>query len=118
MHERIGPNCDARIIINTRRQAQHDANLDGMAANADDAGPAQPDEEHGDSRPRRDGRQGDRHDDWSPSPDGPGPQDFGRRFQRASFPQCFRLPTNIAKSHIDSSLQKQPLKGYFHPYSR
>jgi hypothetical protein len=45
MHERIGPNCDARSVINTWRQARHDANLDRMAANADDAGHARPNEE-------------------------------------------------------------------------
>ena len=42
-------------------------------------------------------RHSHRPDDRSPSLDGLGPWAFGRCIQRVSFPQCFRLPTNIAK---------------------
>ena len=47
----------------------------------------------GEMHPRR----GHRLDDRSPSLDGLGPWAFGRRIQRASFPQRFRPPTNVAK---------------------
>ena len=42
-------------------------------------------------------RHGHQSDDRSPSPDGLGPWAFGRRIQRAPFPQRFRPSTNIAK---------------------
>ena len=49
--------------------------------------------ECGDMHPRHGGRPNDQ----SPSPDGLRPHAFGHRIQRASFPQCFRPPTNIAR---------------------
>jgi hypothetical protein len=46
--------------------------------------------------PRRGGRY-DSGEDWSPSPEPPGPQAFSRAIQRASFPPRFRAPTTITK---------------------
>jgi hypothetical protein len=46
--------------------------------------------------PRRGGRY-DSGEDWSPSPEPPGPQAFSRAIRRASFPTWFRTPTTITK---------------------
>jgi hypothetical protein len=45
---------------------------------------------------RRGGRY-DSEEDWSPSPEPPGPQAFSRAIRRAPFPTRFRAPTTIAK---------------------
>jgi hypothetical protein len=46
--------------------------------------------------PRRGGRY-DSGEDWSPSPEPPGPQAFSRAIRRAPFPTRFRPPTTITK---------------------
>jgi hypothetical protein len=46
--------------------------------------------------PRRGGRY-DSEEDWSPSPESPGPQAFSRAIRRAPFPTRFRAPTTITK---------------------
>jgi hypothetical protein len=46
--------------------------------------------------PRRGGRY-DSGEDWSASPEPPGPQAFSRAIRRASFPTWFRTPTTITK---------------------
>jgi hypothetical protein len=46
--------------------------------------------------PRRGGRY-DSEEDWSPSPEPPGPQAFSRAIRRAPFPAQFRAPTTITK---------------------
>jgi hypothetical protein len=46
--------------------------------------------------PRRGGRY-DSGEDWSPSPEPPGPQAFSRAIRRAPFPTRFRTPTTITK---------------------
>jgi hypothetical protein len=46
--------------------------------------------------PRRGGRY-DSGEDWSPSPEPPGPQVFSRAIRRAPFPTRFRTPTIITK---------------------
>jgi hypothetical protein len=46
--------------------------------------------------PRRGGRY-DSGEDWSPSPEPPGPQAFSRAIRRAPFPTRFRAPTTITK---------------------
>jgi hypothetical protein len=46
--------------------------------------------------PRHGGRYGS-EEDWSPSPEPPGPQAFSRAIQRAPFPTQFRTPTTITK---------------------
>jgi hypothetical protein len=46
--------------------------------------------------PRRGGRY-DSEEDWSPSPEPPGPQAFSRAIRRAPFPARFRPPTTITK---------------------
>jgi hypothetical protein len=46
--------------------------------------------------PRRGGRY-DSEEDWSPSPEPPGPQAFSRAIRRAPFPTRFRAPTTIDK---------------------
>jgi hypothetical protein len=46
--------------------------------------------------PRRGGRY-DSGEDWSPSPEPPGPQAFNRAIRRAPFPTRFRTPTTITK---------------------
>jgi hypothetical protein len=46
--------------------------------------------------PRRGGRY-DRGEDWSPSPEPPGPQAFSRAIRRAPFPTRFKAPTTITK---------------------
>ena len=56
-------------------------------------GPGQTIEGSGEMCPRH----GRWPDDRSPSPEGLGPWAFGRRIWRASFPQRFQPPTNIAK---------------------
>jgi hypothetical protein len=46
--------------------------------------------------PRRGGRY-DSGEDWSPSPEPPGPRVFSRAIRRAPFPARFRAPTTITK---------------------
>jgi hypothetical protein len=46
--------------------------------------------------PRRGGRYNS-EEDWSPSPEPPGPQAFSQAIRRAPFPTRFRAPTTIAK---------------------
>jgi hypothetical protein len=46
--------------------------------------------------PRRGGRY-DSGEDWSPSPEPPGPRAFSRAIRRAPFPTQFRTPTTITK---------------------
>jgi hypothetical protein len=46
--------------------------------------------------PRRGGRY-DSEEDWSPSPEPPGPQAFSRAIRRAPFLTRFRAPTTITK---------------------
>jgi hypothetical protein len=46
--------------------------------------------------PRHGGRY-DSGEDWSPSPEPPGPQAFSRAIRRAPFPTRFRVPTTITK---------------------
>jgi hypothetical protein len=46
--------------------------------------------------PRRGGRY-DNEEDWSPSPEPPGPRAFSRAIRRAPFPTRFRAPTTITK---------------------
>jgi hypothetical protein len=46
--------------------------------------------------PRREGRY-DSGEDWSPSPEPPGPQAFSRAIRRAPFSTRFRAPTTITK---------------------
>jgi hypothetical protein len=46
--------------------------------------------------PRRGGRY-DSEEDWSPSPEPPGPRVFSRDIRRAPFPARFRAPTTITK---------------------
>jgi hypothetical protein len=46
--------------------------------------------------PRRGGRY-DSEEDWSPSPEPPGPRVFSRAIRRVSFPTRFRAPTTITK---------------------
>jgi hypothetical protein len=46
--------------------------------------------------PRRGGRY-DSEEDWSPSPEPPGPWVFSRAIRRAPYPACFRAPTTITK---------------------
>jgi hypothetical protein len=46
--------------------------------------------------PRRGGRY-DSGEDWSPSPEPPGPRAFSRAIRRAPFPTWFRTPTTITK---------------------
>ena len=60
---------------------------------AGSTGPSLTIEECEDTHPRH----GDRPNDWSPSSNGPGPRAFGRRILKASFPQRFLPPTNIAR---------------------
>jgi len=64
-----------------------------MVARAGSVGPGLTIEECEDTHPRHGGRSNDR----SPSPNSPRPRAFGRRIQKASFPQRFRPPTNIAR---------------------
>jgi hypothetical protein len=46
--------------------------------------------------PKRGGRY-DSEEDWSPSPEPPGPRVFSRAIRRAPFPAQFRAPTTITK---------------------
>jgi hypothetical protein len=52
------------------------------------------DKVHRGYHPRRGGRY-DSDEDWSPSPEPPGPRVFSRAIRRASFPAWFRAPTTI-----------------------
>ena len=93
MRERLRPNRDARSVISNRRQARHDDDVHRAAVRPDNTSSDRTIEETGETHPRR----GHRPNDRSPSLDGPGPRAFGRRIQRAPFPQRLRPPTNIAK---------------------
>jgi len=93
VREWLGPNQDACSIINNRRWTRHDDDDHRAAVRAGDIDPGRTIAGSGETSPRR----GHRPDDRSLSPDGPGPRAFGRRIQRASFPQRFRPPTNITK---------------------
>ena len=93
VRERLGPNRDTRSVINNRRQAQCDDDIHQGVVRAGSTGPDRTIEGSRETHPRH----GRRLDDRSPSPDGPRPWAFGRRIQKAPFPQRFRPPTNIAK---------------------
>ena len=69
MRERLGPNHDARRVINNRRHAQHDDDVYLVVVRAGDMGPGLTIEECEDSHPRH----GDRPNAQSPSLDGPWP---------------------------------------------
>jgi len=78
MHDRIGPNYDARSVIRGWQQARHHADVDHMAARAEDARAYAPNQER--SPLRRGGHpcDPDVDHDWSPSPDPTGPNAFSR----------------------------------------
>ena len=73
--EQLGPNRDARSVINNRRHAGHDDDVHRVVARAGGTSPGLTIEECEDTHPRHGGRPNDR----SPSPDGPGPWAFGHR---------------------------------------
>jgi hypothetical protein len=54
--------------------------------------------------PRRGGRY-DSREDWSPSPEPPGPQAFSRAIRRAPIPTRFRIPTTITKYSGETRLE-------------
>jgi hypothetical protein len=54
--------------------------------------------------PRRGGRY-DSEEDWSPSPEPPGPRVFSRAIRRAPFPARFRAPTTITKYSGETRLE-------------
>jgi hypothetical protein len=78
IHNHVGPNYDARSVIRGRRQARHHADVDRMAARAEDAWAYAPNQER--SPLRRGGRpcDPDADHDRSPSPDPTGPNVFSR----------------------------------------
>ncbi|RLM65422.1 hypothetical protein C2845_PM16G03220 [Panicum miliaceum] len=73
MHGKLGCNYDARNVNHSQQLARHNTDVDRAAKDA--ANSHQPEG----------------------YPDGPGPQAFGRRIQKAPFPLRFRPPTNIKK---------------------
>ena len=93
MRERLGPNQDARNVINNRCQAWHDDDVHQGVMRAGDMGHDRTIKGSGETHLRH----GHRPDDRSPSPDGPGPRAIGRRIQKASFPHRFQPPTDIFK---------------------
>jgi hypothetical protein len=80
IHERLGPNHDARNTLDARRRRQGDKGEEAS---------------HG-YHPRHDGRYNS-GEDRSPSSNPPGPQAFGRRILNVDFPMRYRPPTNILK---------------------
>ena len=93
VRERLGPSQDARSIISNRHGTRCDDDVCRAAVRAGDTGPSRTIEGSSETRPGH----GRRSDDRSPSPNGLAPWAFGRRIQRAPFPQRFQPPTNIAR---------------------
>ena len=104
VHDRVGPNYDARSVIRGWRQARHHADVDRAAARAEDAWAYAPNPEH--SPLWRGGRPYDPNEDRdrSPSPDPTGPNAFFRTIRWAPFPQCFCPPANVVKYTRDTNL--------------
>ena len=94
---------DARSVIRGQQQARHRADVDRMAARAEDARAYSRNQER--SPLLRGGRPCDPDVDhnWSLSPDPTGPNAFSREIRGAPFPQRFRPPANVMKYTGDTN---------------